>query len=139
MRGIDHEAGIWILLHLPDAVHHLYRLDRELPRGRFGGQPDRVGAIVDGGRHVRRLRSCRRGRGDHRFEHLGGHDHRLSRRSAGAQDTPLDDRHLLGAHLLHAKIGARHHQPVRQPDDVFEEIDGRRLFELGHDCGAAAH
>ena len=65
------------------------------------------------------------------LEHLGGDDDRLAGCSALAQDSPLNDRHLLWAHL-HAEIAARDHQAIRQSHDLFEAIDGRGFFKLGH-------
>jgi hypothetical protein len=38
---------------------------------------------------------------------------------------------------LDAQVAARHHDGVAQLDDLLKPLDGLRLFDLGHDAGAA--
>ena len=52
-------------------------------------------------------------------------------------DLLLDARHVFGGHL-DAEIAARHHQRVRELDDLVEPGDRRRFFELDHQPGGVA-
>ncbi len=91
-RGVVRQLGIRIaLLFSDDQVHHLDGLDWVLAGGRLRGNHDGVGAGVDGGRHVGGLRARRHRRGDHRFQHLGCDDHRLSGGAGSAQGLDYGD------------------------------------------------
>ena len=105
--------------------------------GRFGRQHDSVGAFEHGGRHVRHFGAGRHRRGDHRFQHLRRHDHRLAGAAAGARDLLLDAGHGFQRHL-DAEVAARHHQRVGQLDDLVEPGDRLRLLDLRHQQRAAA-
>ena len=73
---------------------------------------------------------------DHGIEHLGRHDHRLAGQAAGPDDPLLQARHLLGRHL-DAEIAARHHDGIRQLDDVVETGHRHRFLQLGQDGNSA--
>ena len=120
-----------------DPVHGGDRLDREGAGGRFGRQHHRVAALEDGGGDVGHLGAGRHRRGDHRFEHLGGDDHRLAGAAAGAGDLLLDAGHALQRHL-DAEVAAGDHQRVGVLDDRRQALDRLRLLDLGEDAGAAA-
>ncbi len=128
-----------VLLHLlDDAGHHGHRIDGIVATGGFRRQHHRIGAVIDGGGHVRRLGPGGGGGMDHGIQHLGGHHHGLAGGAAGADDALLQDRHGLGRHF-HAQVAARHHDAVGQLDDGVQMFDGAGLFQLGHDHGAAVH
>ena len=74
-------------------------------------QHDRIGAVIDGGRHVGGLRARRRRRLDHRFQHLRRDDHRLAGHAAGTDQLFLRARHVLGREF-DAEIAARHHHRI---------------------------
>ena len=120
-----------------DPVHGRDRLDGKGAGGGLGRQHDRVGAFEDGGRDVRDLGAGRHRRGDHRFQHLRGDDHRLAGAAGGAGDLLLDAGHLLERHL-DAEVAAGDHQRVGELDDRGEALDRLRLLDLGQDAGAAA-
>ena len=120
-----------------DAVHGLDRFDRIGAGGRLRRQHDGVGALEDGGGDVGDFGAGRHRRGDHRFQHLGGDDHRLAGAAGGAGDLLLDAGHALERHL-DAEIAARDHQRVGVLDDLGETLDRLRLLDLGKNAGAAA-
>ncbi len=107
------------------------------PDAEFGRQHHRVAALEDGGCHVRHLGAGRHRRGDHRFEHLGGDDHRLAGAAAGTGDLLLDAGHALERHL-DTKVAAGNHEGVAVLDDRRQAFDRLRLLDLGEDAGAAA-
>ena len=128
-----------VALHpVDDAVHHGHRIHRIIAGGGFRRQHDRVGAVIDGGGHVRRLGAGGRGRMDHGIQHLGGDHHRLAGGAAGLDDALLQDRHGLGR-AFHAQIAARHHDGVAHLDDLVQMLDGLRLFQLGQQAHARPH
>ena len=97
MRGVDHLAVVGIALDLrDDAVHHRDRFDRVLARRRLGREHHSVRAVVDGRCDIRRFGASRRGRLDHRLQHLRGDDDGLARHAAGTHDALLDRWNLLG-------------------------------------------
>ncbi len=90
-------------------------------------------------RDVRHLRAGRQRRGDHRFEHLGRHHDRLALQPGAAGDALLQARHLFQGQF-HAKVAARHHQPVGNGDDLVEAGDGLRFLDLRHhECAPGDH
>ena len=113
-----------------DPVHHVDGFHRPGPSGGFGGQHHRVGSVIHGIGHVGHFGAGRRGGGDHRFEHLRCHNHRLSRSTGQLHDALLRGRHLL-RRQLHAKVAARHHHCIRQFDNLRQPLHRRRLFDLG--------
>ena len=119
-----------------DGVHHADRLNRIFARCGFSRKHHGVGTVVNGSRHVRRFGPGWHRRGDHGFQHLGGHDHRFASLAAGAHDALLNSWHLLRGHF-HAQIAARHHDRVAFCDDGIQTVDGRGLFQLGHNLGTA--
>ena len=130
MAGIGLRAG-------RDLVHHLDRFAGKLARGAFGRKHDRVGAVIDRGRHVGHFGAGRRRRADHRFQHLGRHHHWLAHSAGGLDDPFLKRRHVLGR-KLDAEIAASDHHRVGQLQYTFETVDRRRLLDLGEQGGAAA-
>jgi hypothetical protein len=118
-------------------VHGLHRLDRVAARRRFGREHDRVGALVDGGGDVRDLGPRRHRRGDHGFQHLRRHDHRLGGGACLAHQAFLDRGNVLHRQL-DAEIAARDHDPVGQIEDLVEDLQRRGLLDLGQDRRAAA-
>jgi pyruvate kinase len=68
---------------VPGAQKDLVRLDRILPRGRFSRQHHRIRPVINGGGDIGGFGAGRRGRADHRFQHLGGDNDRLARHAAG--------------------------------------------------------
>ena len=126
-----------VALHpLDDAVHHRNRLDRVAADGGLGRQHHGIGTLVDGGGDVRRFGAGGRRRPDHGVEPLGGDDHRLAGLAAVVDDLALQHGHVLRLHL-HAEVAARHHDGVGLGYDILQLLDGRRLFQLGHQTGAA--
>ena len=107
------------------------------PEAEFGRQHHRVAAFEDGGGDVGHLGAGRHRRGDHRFEHLGGDDHRLAGAAAGAGDLLLDAGHALQRHL-DAEVATGDHERVGVFDDRRQAFDRLRLLDLGEDAGAAA-
>ena len=61
-----------------DAGHHGDRFNRVLAHGRFAGEHDGVGAVVNGVGHVGDLGARGARVLDHRLEHLRGGDDRLA-------------------------------------------------------------
>ncbi len=90
-----------------------------------------------GGGDVGDLGAGRHRRDDHRFEHLGGDDHRLAGAAGGAGDLLLDAGDALQRHF-HAEVAARHHEGVGLLDDGGEALDGLGLLDLGEHAGLAA-
>ena len=98
--------------------------------GRLLGQHDAVRAVQDGVGHVRGFRAGRDGIFDHGKQHLCGHDDRALGVAAGADDLFLDDRQLRDG-ALQAKVAARHHDRVRDLEDLVQVVHGVLPFELG--------
>ena len=139
MFGI-HQAGPHriALDPLDDPAHHPDRLQRIVARGRLGRQHQGVGPLIGGIGHVRGLGPGRGRRGRHRFQHLGGDDHRHAALAGGADDLLLRHRHLFRLQL-HAQIAAGHHHPVAIVEDALQLRQRLRLLDLGQTGGAALH
>ena len=120
-----------------DPVHDRHRLDRIVAGCALGREHDRVGAVIDRGRHVRGLGPGGRGRADHALQHLGRHHHRLAEVAALADDPLLQARHQL-RRQLDAEIAPRDHDRVRELDDPVQPLDRGRLLDLGQDRRPAA-
>ena len=112
-----------------DRIHHRHRFDRPVARRAFRRQHDRVGAVIDRGRHVGHFGARRRRRGDHRFEHLRRDDHRAAHPPRGLDDALLQRRHRL-RRQLDAQVAARHHHAVALLDDLLEPRHRARLLDL---------
>ena len=96
------------------------------------------GAVVDRGGHVGGLGSRRYRRRDHRFEHLGRHDHRLARVAASPHDAPRDARHVFGR-KLHSEVAARDHDRVGQLDHLVVRQSSAAGFSIfRHQSGPPA-
>ncbi len=138
MLGIDQTPIQRIMFHLlDDPLHHRHGLRGESAAGRFRGEHDGVGAIVDRGRHVRCLGARGYGRGDHRFKHLRGDDHRLAVTAARPEDALLHAGHALGRQF-DAQVAARDHHGVGRLHDLIEPIERGRFLQLDHQPGAIA-
>ena len=133
----DRAIGLVALHPGDDTTHHRNGLKRIVPGRRFRRQHHRIGAVIDRGGDVGRLRASRRRRGDHRFEHLGRYHHRLACLAAAPDHLLLDARHVL-RRQFHAEIAARHHHPVGKREYFVQTLDGGGLFQLGHDGGPPA-
>ena len=114
-----------------DPVHHRHRLARIFAGRAFRRQHDCVGPVIDCGRNVADLGPGRGRRGDHQFQHLRRHHHRLAELPGAGDDLVLQRRHVLGR-KLDAEVAARDHHPVGQLDDLRQAVDRGRLFDLGH-------
>ena len=137
LRGDDAAVKRIAFDFLGDAVHGRDRFDRILPGRGFRRQHHRVGAFVDRGGDVGDFGARRHRRGDHRFQHLRRHHHRLAGRAAEPRHQLLHAGHFFQRHF-DAEIAARHHQRVGDFDDLVEPGHGLRLFDLGHQQRAAA-
>ena len=113
-----------------DSVHHRHRFDRILSGRAFCRQHDRVGPVVNRRCDVADLGTRRRGRHDHRFQHLRRHHHRLASLARIRDDPVLRRGHVLGR-KLDPQIAARHHYRIGQLDDGVELSDRRRFLDLG--------
>ena len=129
-RGVGLANGVFG--GLDDAVHHLHRLDGIAPGGRLGGQHHRVRAIQDGVGHVGGLGPGGARIAHHRFQHLGGGDHRLAPLVAGGDQAFLDGGHFFGRHL-DPQVAPGHHDAVGRIDDGVDVLQGLGLFDLGDD------
>ena len=107
------------------------------PDADFSRQHDRIGAVENRGGDVGHFGACRHRACDHRFQHLGGNHDRLAGAAARARHFLLHAGHLFQRHF-DAKIAARHHQRVRQFENVGQPRHGLRLLDLGHHRGAPA-
>ena len=137
LRGDDGAINAVAFYLGGDLVHHRHRFDGELAGSAFRRQHHRIGAFVDGGRHIADLGACRDRRGDHRFQHLRRHHHRLAEAARQAVHAFLQARHFFDRHF-DAKIAARHHDRIGGLDDLFQPRDCLRLFDLGEHQRAAA-
>ena len=134
-----HEAAIErIALHPDDdAVHHRHRFDGILAHRGFRREHHGIGAVIDGGRHIRGLGPGRGRRMHHGIQHLGRHHHRLAGEAAGADDPLLGAGHVLRRHL-HAEIAARHHHRIGLLDQLIQMDQRLGLLDLHHDRGPFA-
>jgi hypothetical protein len=101
---------------LDDARHRRHRVRRVLPDAGLGRQHDRVRPVEDGVGHVGDLGPGGTQVGDHRVEHLGGHDDGLGRLPAQPDGALLHHRNLFEGHL-HTEVTTRNHQAVEGFDD----------------------
>ncbi len=122
---------------LADLVHHLHRFDGIVSGGAFGGKHDRVGAFINGIGDVADFRAGRGWRDNHRLQHLGRHDDRLSGLASRGDDPVLRRRHAFGREF-HAEITACHHDSVNQVNDLVQPIERLRLLDLGEEAGLVA-
>ena len=117
-----------------DPVHRLDRFDRELAHRRLGREhhgvgavPNRIGDVAGFGAGRDRLR-------DHRFEHLGGGDHRQAQLVRNANDLLLGARHAL-RRQLHAEVAAGNHDAVGGTGDRAQVGERLRPLDLGDQAG----
>ena len=139
--GDDTTTGLWLpvdrrhvvqlvaLGRADDPRHRAHGLDGVLPHAGLTREHHRVRAVENGVGDVRGLGPGGGRVGDHRLQHLGGHDHWL-RVATGLLDHPLlQERHVL-ERALHAEVPAGHHEPVEGLDHLVEVVDGLRLLDL---------
>ena len=100
--------------------------------GSFRRQHHRVGAIKNGIGHIIGLSTSRARVIDHRFQHLGGGDHRLTSHITFVDHGFLHDRHILWRGL-HPQITACHHDGIRYCDNLIDMPKGFWLLDLGDD------
>jgi len=112
-----------------DPGHHLHGFDGILPRGRLCREHDRVGAVEDRVRHVRRFGAGGARVRGHRLQHLRGRDGEPPPAAGPGQDLLLNDRHGL-RRQLHAEVSARDHHPIAHFEDLVEIVDGLRFLQL---------
>ena len=105
--------------------------------GRFAGEHDGVGAVVDGVGHVGDFGARGPRILDHGFEHLRGSDDGLGVLGGAADDVLLNGGDFFRRNF-DAEVAAGHHDAVGDLQDGVEMLDGLRLFELGDDPGIAA-
>ena len=141
--GLAHAAGNRLqILHIlekqrirlnlsDDLVHHLHRFHRIFSGRRFGRKHYRVGTVINRGRHVGNLRPGGGRFFDHRFEHLGGNDHRPRIFAAGVDNLLLQNRHRL-QRTLDPEVAAGNHNTVGKLDNIFQFDDRARFFKLGN-------
>ena len=134
----DLAVDVFVLRAAGDAVHHRHGGFRIGAGSRFRRQHHRIGAFIDRLRHVRDFGAGRHRRGDHRFQHLGRHHHRLAGFAGGAQDALLQPGHGFQRHL-DAQIAARHHQRVHMLQDFVQALHRLGFLDLGEASGAALH
>ncbi len=112
--------------------HRLHRAYGEFADGGLGREHHRVGAVHDGVRHVRNLGASRRGRVDHRLEHLRGRDAHLIARACKANQALLQTGHRRVTHF-DRKVAARHHDHVAGVDNVADVLHRLGTLDLRDD------
>ena len=113
-----------------DPRHGLHRRQRVAARRRLAGEHQGVGAVEHRVGDVGGLGAGGAGLLHHRFEHLGGDDHRPAEAAAGGDDPLLQHRHPVDRHL-DAEVAARHHHRVGGGDDLVEVVHRPAALELG--------
>jgi hypothetical protein len=135
--GLVREVGASAALDASrDAVEDPHALDRVFPDGGLAAEHDGVGLLEDGVGHVGHLRAGRHGVLDHRFEHVGGHDHGLAQLERRLEDSALDDRKLFHR-ALHTEVAAGDHDGIGLLDDLVDQPHRALILDLGHDLGGA--
>ncbi len=122
-----------LFLHAADdRIHRLHHDHREFTDRCFAAQHHRIGAVQHGVRHVVRFGTGRTRIVDHRIEHLCGDNHRLPGGIGLPGNHLLRQRNLFRL-AFHSEIAARHHDPVRLPDNVVDILQRFVLLDLGDD------
>ena len=98
----------------------------------FAGQHDRVGAVEHGVRDVGSLSPGRTRVLDHRFEHLGRHDHGFGVLPCHLDGALLNQRYLFQRQLDTQVTPGDHHR-IESQHNRFEVVDGLWLLEFGDD------
>ena len=122
---------------LRNADHRAHGLHRVRACGRLAAQHNGARAVVDRVRHVGRLRTRRARILDHRVEHLRRRNDLLAGDIRLVDELLLQHRDLLHRDL-DAKVAARHHNAVRNADNVVDVLHAVRVFNLRNDANVAA-
>ena len=92
----------------------------------------RVGSVEDSICYVAHLGSGRSAFGDHRVQHLGRNDHRLTSLPAHL-DGPLLHKWNHFKREFDSQIPTSHHYSVKRGNNVFEVVNCLRFFHFGED------
>ena len=138
-KGLAGMPGRGVTLDLAgDLVHRPDCLDRVLADRGLRGQHDRVGAVEDGIGHIRGLGAGGTRRGNHRFQHLGGGDHRLAVPVRRADQPLLGQGNLLEGQL-DPEVAPGHHDRIGGLQDLLDVRQGGVLLDLGDELDRLGH
>mmetsp|Transcript_510 Transcript_510/g.1397 ORF Transcript_510/g.1397 Transcript_510/m.1397 type:complete len:512 (+) Transcript_510:699-2234(+) len=126
-----------LLRVLADGRHGGDRVDGEVAVGGFATQHHAVSAVQDGVGHVRHFGACRARVLDHALQHLSRRHHHLACQVALGDHHLLRKRHLLRRDL-HAQVTTRHHDAVRERQDLVKVAQALGVLDLADDADVLA-